>query len=855
MRLSVSLYFFFTLLLIPAVLVSCEVTHKVELSVDSNIHSPGDIVVIKAKPACNIYLFHGNWSIQLLNGSYDEKELRINTSGFPLGVYRVVNRCGNESAEVNFTLDELIINACSPAPNKLRIEVLSKLLGRPVNATVHVNGSRYNGTFDIKPGIFRIHANLSGISAEKEVHVPNISLRSYYAPWDEVKIEISSTERPNITVFTPINVSFSPNLSRLNSTWVALFRLPQPIALGRYRVHVRLGEIEVMRNFTVTTDEIEVKGRQEGPRWILNISAFDVLTKAPVNGTIYVNGKSMRINGTVSCEAGAELRIHLIDSRGIEVNKTVKLDLVFSEKKVYAVNEEVRIWSTGDVLLMGPEVKKELNKSRYNETFFISLYRPEKAGNYTLTSGNSSYSFLVIPAVNWSFNGSVLTIESPMRGNLTLITCNTSLKIPFNGSISIRASAPILFSLGNFTGRVAGVFLSRSLYFPGDRVDFCALGNISVLSPAGRLLFKGNISKPENVSLWLNQTVELGNYTIEFDKGRREFTVDSYRIEARAVGRRIEGNVSYYFVMPKLISYKINEKNGTVPVVNGSFELNATDAGTYFLRCGNSKLNLTRDLYVESGFVNRTVRIKTSFIPVEPYVRMGNLSYRLNFTCNGLCSAEFIPRKAGVYTISVDGIKRNFTVDSCEIRASLNGTTVRGNVSCYFASPSSVQYFLLPSNLSGRVDVDNESFSFELPDDVERVTIRCGNAEVELRRGAEESVLVENTTLKISIDKGYFEGLSTDKDRIRMKISGIKPGDKVKVKIEFPFEIPQNVYVYYWKIIGNRTLPINYTIVEKRKIEFFLQDGVLDEDNKTNGIIYTSRSLKLMLTYPEERVE
>jgi uncharacterized repeat protein (TIGR01451 family) len=789
-------------------------------------------VVVKARPACNIYLTGGNLSVQLLNGSYDEKTLKINTSGFPLGIYRLVNKCGNETAETEFTLDELIINAYSPEPNKLKVDVISKLLGKPVNATVYVNGSRYNGTFVIKLGILNIHANLSSLSAEKEVEVPNISMKEYYAPWDEIKVEISSVERPNITVITPLNFSFTLNVSRSNSTWIARFRLPQPVALGTYRLYVRLGGIELAKNFTVTMDEIEVRGEQKGLRWILNISAFDVLTRSPVNGIVEINGEKMKINGTLRYETDrTELRIHLFDSRGIEANRTLKLDLVFSERNTYALGEKVRIFSTGDVMLLGPGIKEILNKSRYNETFFLSVYVAEKSGNYSLICGNASYSFSVYP-VNWSFNGSLLRIESPVGGNLTVITCSNTSRIKFNGSISLNVSAPALIKIEelNFTLRIPGISIDRNVHFPKERVEICALGNTTVVSPSGRLLINRSMDRPEIVQIWLNQTVELGNYTVKADSEERKFTVDSYSIRARAVGRRIEGNVSYYFVMPHYISYEINGKEGRAAVVNGSFEINATDEGTYKLRCGNAVVNLTRDVKVGNGFVNRTIRVNVSFIPVESYLKLGNSSYKLNFT-NG--TAEFTPRKAGIYTVFVDGIERSLIVDNYEIRAVLDSNEVRGNVSYLFIPPVDVEYLLLPLNKSGKANVVNGSFSFKVGN-ITAVLLRCGNAELRITKA--KSIVVENVTLRISVDKGEIEELKAEEDRIWMRISRIEPGDKVKVGIEFPFEIPSGLYIYYWKILGNRTIPINCTVVGKR-IEFYLQDGVLDEDNEKNGVI------------------
>jgi hypothetical protein len=305
-----------------------------------------------------------------------------------------------------------------------------------------------------------------------------------------------------------------------------------------------------------------------------------------------------------------------------------------------------------------------------------------------------------------------LRIESPVGGNLTVITCSNTSRIKFNGSISLNISAPALIKIEglNFTLRIPGVSIDRNVHFPKERVEICALGNTTVVSPSGRLLINRSIDKPEIVQIWLNQTVELGNYTVKADSEERKFVVDSYSIRARAVGRRIEGNVSYYFVMPHYISYEINGKKGRVAVVNGSFEINATDEGTYKLICGNAVVNLTRDVKVENGFVNRTMRVNVSFIPVESYLKLGNFSYKLNFT-NG--TAEFIPKKAGIYTVFVDGIERSLIVDNYEIRAVLDSNEVRGNVSYLFIPPANVEYLLLPLNESGKANVVNGSFSFK----------------------------------------------------------------------------------------------------------------------------------------------
>ncbi|RSN75119.1 choice-of-anchor X domain-containing protein, partial [Candidatus Methanodesulfokora washburnensis] len=379
-----------------------------------------------------------------------------------------------------------------------------------------------------------------------------------------------------------------------------------------------------------------------------------------------------------------------------------------------------------------------LNKSRYNETFFLSVYVAEKSGNYSLICGNASYSFSVYP-VNWGFNGSLLRIESPVGGNLTVITCSNTSRVKFNGSISLNISAPALIKIEelNFTLRIPGISIDRNVHFPKERVEICALGNTTVVSPSGRLLINRSIDKPEIVQIWLNQTVELGNYTVKADSEERKFTVDSYSIKARAVGRRIEGNVSYYFVMPHYISYEINGKEGRAAVVNGSFEINATDEGTYQLRCGNAVVNLTRDVKVENGFVNRTIRVNVSFIPVESYLKLGNSSYKLNFT-NG--TAEFTPRKAGIYTVFVDGIKRSLIVDNYEIRAVLDSNEVRGNVSYLFIPPVDVEYLLLPLNESGKANVVNGSFSFKVGN-ITAVLLKCGNAELKLDRNSSSALL------------------------------------------------------------------------------------------------------------------
>ncbi|MGC8910382.1 MAG: choice-of-anchor X domain-containing protein, partial [Fervidicoccaceae archaeon] len=143
---------------------------------------------------------------------------------------------------------------------------------------------------------------------------------------------------------------------------------------------------------------------------------------------------------------------------------------------------------------------------------------------------------------------------------------------------------------------------------------------------------------------------------IEFDKGRREFTVDSYRIEARAVGRRIEGNVSYYFIAPKEIRYTFlpSKASGVVNVVNGSFSIELPDDQTgVILECGSTRTTVERGCLSYGEALGLKLEANVTCLEVEE--REGGILVRLKSQERFTAMLKVHPVDQGLLPLSEDG--------------------------------------------------------------------------------------------------------------------------------------------------------------------------------------------------------
>ena len=90
------------------------------------------------------------------------------------------------------------------------------------------------------------------------------------------------------------------------------------------------------------------------------------------------------------------------------------------------------------------------------------------------------------------------------------------------------------------------------------------------------------------------------------------------------------------------------------------------------------------------------------------------------------------------------------------------------------------------------------------------------------------------------INKGKFKKFDADisNKEISFEIDNISKGGFVNLTVESPIEIPEGMYIYYWKNVSGKLIPINHTILSDRKhIVISLKDGQMDEDGKEDGKI------------------
>jgi hypothetical protein len=396
--------------------------------------------------------------------------------------------------------------------------------------------------------------------------------------------------------------------------------------------------------------------------------------------------------------------------------------------------------------------------------------------------------------------------------------------------------------------------------FPGENVTIKTNFDPEVayvLDPAGRMynLSFENVEDEFIARILLNKSIVLGRWTAYLDGIKTSFFVDSYAINASFNGSAVTGRVKYYFIEPDSIYWKIGEREGYAKVINGSFTIPVdVPHGNYtaLLRCGNSEIvleitvakNTKRSVEVDRlYFVGDVVEVKTNFKPELAYIKFKNESREIEFKeINGSWIYEFFVEEEGLYQVVVDDIAANFTVEDYSINSSFNGSAVVGYVSWHYVMPEFVKYTIRPFNLTGEAEILNGSFTINVPPNTSSVLLECGNAKLEM----EVKAIADMKTLEfkgmkfnVSIDRGKFDELTFDGENVTLRISGIGIGEMVNVSIGLPFEIPEGMYVYYWKMLNGTFTPVNYTVSwDRRHITFELQDGVVDEDGKADGIIF-----------------
>ncbi|RDD52852.1 MAG: hypothetical protein BA066_07490, partial [Candidatus Korarchaeota archaeon NZ13-K] len=386
---------------------SAQGAHRVEL--DRDLLSPGDPLIARVFGACNVTLLGPNIKRVLFSGYRDYLELEIDTSGLPLGIYDLVNSCGDDITKASFTLDELSIDVRSPSPNLVEVVVRSRLLNSPVGASIRVDGLAYDGPFSPSPGSHIVEANYSGLTASIEFEVPEILVGEYYTPSDEVSIMIRSEGRPELRVISPLNVSERLEALRLNSThWRASLELRHAVALGRYDVLVSLGNLTFSRSFKVTYFILNHSMRDG----LLNLSVRDALTGEPVRGTLeldscFWNG-SFQINGSLLAGVSGPARLILRDERGLRFEATIPG--ASTDEGLYFPGENVSICASGWFRLRSPSGRVLLEGSVSGVgTLSYPLAREVELGTYSIESDGPPWRFSVDSySIEASIEGSIL---------------------------------------------------------------------------------------------------------------------------------------------------------------------------------------------------------------------------------------------------------------------------------------------------------------------------------------------------------------------------------------------------------------------------------------------------------------
>ncbi|MEM4156545.1 MAG: choice-of-anchor U domain-containing protein, partial [Archaeoglobaceae archaeon] len=399
----------------------------------------------------------------------------------------------------------------------------------------------------------------------------------------------------------------------------------------------------------------------------------------------------------------------------------------------------------------------------------------------------------------------------------------------------------------------------KDLYFPGEEIVIHSelFEWAKILDPADRefnLNFENGFSR-----FRLEKDILLGEYRLMVAGIEKRFFIDSYSINASFKEGKIIGNVSYYFVEPEFVYYKLDSMEGKVRLSNGSFEIPISlPAGNYtaLLSCGNAVFELNfsilgKDLFIEPLYsLGEKISLNLKFKPERALLSTPTKSIELNFTeRDGFYYTEFIAEELGKHLIQIDDLSKEFLVDECKINAGFVGKEVRGNVSYHFSKPEFIE--ICEENCY-KMKLEKEEFSFKT--EVNRLILICRNAKLEVSKLSEKKELKTKLgSFKFSLDNGEFEKLDFKEEELLFEIKTAKEG-KVKLEIEPPFEIPKGRYLYFWKDLCGKLRALDYNI-EGEKFVFEFQDGLIDEDCNVNGSIVGQIKLQIPSFKVERKLE
>jgi hypothetical protein len=807
-------------------------------SVDiGKVHFPGESIELS-----------GNFtSGKLVDPSGREYEIRFENGlatvelkkNVILGKYRLIL----DGFEFEFFVDSYEINATF-LENEI-VGNVSYYFFEPKEVFYTVNGTE--GKVKVDNGTFRIPLNLSEGNYTAKLRVGNaefslsfqilerkIYAEKLYFPGEKVKARISF--KPEKVILEKPSGTFELNLSYDKGYFVEF----DAEEIGKYRILADGAEFE----FFVDSYEINAEFAEKlvgKVTWhVFEPSFIEVFDgewiKLPLlNGSFEFYPK----NSFVILKCG-----------------NAEITVIREPRNYYFVGELVEIFSKEKPLVRLNESEIEVNTSKINGVIHSS-FPAKRAGIYEVQIGEKKISIVVDECRIEANVGNVIEgrvfclFREPEY--IEVWRVNRTEKIPLsNGSFSVEAEGVLKLVYGNAELVLKKPDL-RDLYFVGERLEMEIKGaKARLFTPSSLLEFSDEVEYVFK---------EMGKYRIEIGSFSKEFFVDSYEIEASVNGSVLKGNVSWHFVRPNSLSYRTKLAEGMLNLSeNGEFSIALKDGWEFIeLRCGNAFLKLI-EKRIEVGriyFVGEKILIKANFRPEESYVLFNGEKIPIEFyERNGSWICDFLAEKVGAYRLFVDGIEREFFVDSCSLEAWIEGKKVYGKASANFTD-AEVSFLILPSNSSGLAAMKNGTFKLDLPEGAEEVILICNNSEIRLKPAISDfrSIEFAGKIFNISLSKGKFEELSFDGENASLRISGIGIGEKVEVIIDLPFEIPDGLHVYYWKEINGSFVPVNYTLSEKRRLTFTLQDGVIDEDGEANGVIVDPIKLYIPNFSVEKEIE
>ncbi len=131
-------------------------------------------------------------------------------------------------------------------------------------------------------------------------------------------------------------------------------------------------------------------------------------------------------------------------------------------------------------------------------------------------------------------------------------------------------------------------------------------------------------------------------------------------------------------------------------------------------------------------FPGEVVVVESNFKPNISYIITPIGVKKINFESKGNKTYVFeFPLKKkivlGEYIVVADGMKKKFYVDSYSIDIKIFDERIVGKIKFYVIPPESVEYKLLPDNISGAIRISGDEFILESTEKTEKILIRIYN--------------------------------------------------------------------------------------------------------------------------------